>query len=326
MTYREISGVKESSIADAIRTICSEQGTSRPKSSRVGELKETLTLITPKRRYCGRCGRLDITRLAGQWSPATSSTCGGKPDQTSPCAGAWNRVVFDEPIDSWTDGKIRPPGSKLDDDGNPITTDGIVAHLVAYGGVHQWVSDALLANGDFPLTEWARWLLLRSGIHNAKSPAAPHAVIRSIADPSGIAGTKERLAQLVAQAVESTGKSVATTESGASKVINTGASDTRRRDDDSDGETIDIITMTKSDIVVFRRLLAKNCQATKAIREMCEEAGLDLSRIDFSGGAAGEWYSAVAEAEKSHVVTELARIAVRKYPEEFAMFVAGNGR
>ncbi|MFO0648128.1 MAG: serine protease [Polyangiales bacterium] len=74
-----------------------------------------------------------------------------------------------------------------------------------------------------------------------------------------------------------------------------------------------------TDNVARRRLreaLAKNDPKARAADTVCEDIGVDPSRVDFNGAAENIWFSVIEEAKKSRCLADLAALAAERWPKD----------
>jgi len=66
----------------------------------------------------------------------------------------------------------------------------------------------------------------------------------------------------------------------------------------------------------LRDALARLYPLWKAAQRVAHDAGLDASRLDFTGNAREFWGSIIEEALKQHRLYDLVQIALKEYPED----------
>lgn len=157
MTYAELPNLGERAVTRAIDRVLPDADI---PETRVDELIAAVRTITPDRRVCPKCGRLDLRRVAARWSPVASDYCPAD-------EGVYARVAFPADVIAWTTGCAYPPGTTHDDDRLPITDAAIRAWVTTSGGtLHAWTEDATRDEG-VALTDLANYLLRTGQTPNA---------------------------------------------------------------------------------------------------------------------------------------------------------------
>ena len=290
VTYAELPNLGEKAITRAVVKVC---GTDHdiPETS-VDELIVAIRGVTPERRYCEGCGRLDLVRKAGRWVPVSQNTC--LFDQK-----VYVAVAFPRPIRAWTDHQMYDPDVEMDSERLPIQEGGLRAYLAMNGGgIHPWVREALQrVDGTFSLIDFADYLLWQSGMHaNPQSPAAKVAVLRSLVDPSSYAFDSTGVRVQVEKALKLKGAVVADTGGKVELVGIPGANTS--------------VTPTRAQI---RKLLTR-LFPTRTARMLASDAGLNTSRIAFGGTDEDTWASILEEAQKAGKLDNVYRVALQEYP------------
>ncbi len=305
-TYAELNAVDRRSVERAVDRVLPD---SDVPESRVGELHRALALLTPGRRACDACGRLDLARTAGQWIAITDDRC--------PCAGVFGLVAFDTPRVAWTDGAEYPPDAAVDREHFPITDDAIGAWLQERGSaVDPWIIAALArTQGALTLSDLCG-ALLRGGDHaNPSGSAAKMAVLRSLSEARTTWPSEASLRVAVDRALALRGAAIVVAEvDGAAeqKILTAGA-------------PLKIGRLAGPQVGALCRALV-SAFPTRAAWEQLVYFGIEtqLSAIAGEGGLNTVSFNVVTWAEARGVLTKLVDAAQRQNPgnPELRAFVA----
>lgn len=181
VTYQELPNLGERALTRAIDRKLGDDHTI--PETRIDELLAAIRGVTPSRRYCERCGRLDLDRKAGRWAVLDRDTC-PKDD------GIFQRVAFPTPFRAWTDHKMYEPEAEKDSQRLPIKDGPLRKYILDQGGaVGKWLETALTATkGALSLVDFADYLLWQSrNFGDPTSMAAKVAVIKALTDPRSFA-------------------------------------------------------------------------------------------------------------------------------------------
>jgi len=296
VTYAELPNLGERAITRAIDKVIGDDHDI--PETRVDELIVAIRGMTPDRRYCEKCGKLDLVRKAGRWTPTTQDTCPS--DQ-----GVFVAVAFPKPFRAWTDHKLYEPGTEVDANRMHITEEGLRSYINEAGGaVHRWIEASLArTNGALSLIDFADYLLWRSGIHaNPESPAALVAVIRSLSDPSSFAFDETGVRLMIEKALKAKGAVIADVEHKGGvlrETVGPGASSAPR---------------VAVSMAVVRNTLMSLFNDKRRARMIASDAGLDMRRVDTDGSMEVMWHSIMEEAQKVDRIVRIIEIAIQEYP------------
>lgn len=300
MTYAELPTLGERAVTRAIDRVLPDADI---PETRVDELIAAVRSITPDRRVCPKCGRLDLTRVAGRWSPQSGDYCLAENGQ---CRGVFARVTFPADVIAWTDGTSYPPGTTHDRDGFPITDNALAAHLCDKGGsVHAWVTSALAATPTVSLTAFA-YYLLRTGAGRGQYGALR--VLMALADPykEGIAMNADGVLVLARRAADDVRMTTPTPPPGTTVVVST-----ERR-------------YELTEIQRFRGPLVTLYPDVASVRRIVSDAGVRTSNINLSGAPRDIWHNALVEANAHGRIDAIVAIALREYPNNPALRALGG--
>lgn len=290
MTYAELPNLGERAVTRAIDRVLPDADI---PETRVDELIAAVRAITPDRRVCPKCGRLDLQRVAGQWSPASSDYCPAD-------GGIYARVTFPADVIAWTTGRAYPPGTTHDDDRLPITDDAIRAWATTSGGtLHAWTEDATRDEG-VSLCDLARYLL-----HTRQTPNAL-ATLDALADPrrAHLAVDAAAMRVLVRRAKEAAAPQAPTPPPGTVRAEMVGTWDRDRRK-------------------ALREVLAELYPTTGSVRTIASGAGIRTGNVGFEGPIRDVWFNVIDEAGKHGRIDALYALAREEYPRNRALIALG---
>lgn len=268
-------------------------------SSRNGEIALALRLVAPARRYCTKCGRLDLLRVAGRWTVQTGDYCLARIGAVE-CRGLFKEVVFVPDVVSWVNGTRHAPGTTHAPDGTPLTDDAIRAQIAQDGLLHPWLASAMEATQNaLSLADLASYLLRTGATRN------PLATLDALANPRSaqIAMNADALTVLCQKALAAKNVTVATAET-------------------PNGGTVEVVVADKLvqgsplwDRALRNRLTALYPHVAN-VKRVCFDAGVKDERVNFNGTALDMWYSAINEAKNSNRLSTLFALAFSEYPDD----------
>jgi len=290
MTYAELPNLGERAVTRAIDRVLPDANI---HETRVDELVAAVRAITPDRRVCPKCGRLDLQRVAGRWSPVSSDYCPAD-------GGVYARVAFPADVIAWTTGRAYPPGTTHDDDRLPITDDAIRAWAMTSGGtLHVWTEAATRDEG-VSLCDLARDLLRTGQTPNAL------ATLDALADPrrAHLAVDADAMRVLVRRVRNAATSRAPTPPPGTVRAEMVGTWDKDRRK-------------------ALREVLAELYPTAAKVAEVASDAGVRLGNVDLAGAVISAWFNVIEEAGKHGLLDALYRRARQEYPRNRALIALG---
>lgn len=291
-TYAELPDFSEEGARLAIRDAL--PGVIVP-ATRVSALVRAVRMVTPERRVCPTCGRLDLRITAAQWSPVTADYCPAD-------HGVYARVAFPADVIAWTNGRTYPPGTTLDDDRLPITDAAIRAWAERSGAANlsAWTLRATEAAG-VSLTEFAGYLL------RTRTTTSPLATLDALVDPrrEKIAIDADALYVLARRAKDAKTAHAAPPPAGTTVPMGAGRK--------YEGTQLRAIRMALVDLYP---------SASDAAR-IASDVGLRTSNIHMSGPAQDVWSNVLLEANKHGHIDAIVALARREYPRNTGLLALG---
>lgn len=293
-TYAELPNLGERAITRAIDRVLPDANI---PETRVDELIAAVRAITPNRRVCPTCGRLDLARAAGQWSPVTADYCPAD-------RGVYARVAFPADVIAWTDGRTYPPGTTLDDDRLPIT-DAAILTWAEHSGAASLSAWTLRATQDagVSLVEFAGYLL------RTRTTTSPLATLDALVDPrrAQIAIDADAMFVLARRAKDAKTAPAAPPPAPPSEPI--APTGWRRYEGPQ--------------LRPFRLALIALYTSKQSVERVLYDAGLDLARFNLDGSMEDVWSSVILEANRSGRVDAILAVARREYPNNPALRALG---
>jgi hypothetical protein len=298
VSYQELPGLKERALVSAIQGQLGEKH--GIKETRIDELLQAIHDVTPDRRYCEKCDRLDLDRKAGKWFVLDRDTC-PKDD------GLYKHVAFPTPFRAWTDHQMYEPGTRRDEKRLPIDEDELREHIESKGGaVHTWIGSALQeTRGALTLIGLADYLLWQSkSFGDPASMAAKVAVIRALTDPTTFAFDETALRVEIHKALKAQGTTMADVQRGDTVTQQPVGPNT----EDVPQIQTDSTTMRE----LRKQLATMYPHVTDAVR-IATDAG--VSNFDRSGNPESLWFGLLEEAKRLHLAGKIVALAHAEYPK-----------
>lgn len=302
-TYHELRDLSEEGARAAIADALADENRERRAqgkppivipATRSTALVLAVRVVTPARRACARCGRLDLAPVASRWEPATGDYCRANVDGTI-CEGLFTSVAFEPDVRAWTDGRDYAPGTTHDDARLPITDAAIRQWLATKGGeVHPYLSRGLTATqGALDLPALCAHLVA------TRLVTSPLAALNALAKPldANLCHDAASAEVLCRKALESRGRTTATVETGATAVVvkapAQGTAEWR---------------------TTLRKTLAGLYASVTDVRRVCVDAGVNTGRVSLDGVAENMWFSVITEATNAGRLDAIVAVALQEYP------------
>lgn len=274
-TYAKLAELDRDTIADAARATIPGV-----KAVRINDVVRLLKLFRSDLRVSEKEGLLDIkyNTLTDQWERVAGDTCVRD-------GSLFSSVAFPKPIVGWNDGKLYPAGSEFDDEGNPLTVDGVRAYLlqVRQGHLHPWIVSSM-EKSSFSLMDLLRYLR-KSSCKDAIQ------IYNFLTSPQ---------------------TTLAPSQVAVEKIFR----DCERSLQGAPPNLIENIPdyVGAISLATLRRAFAETYPSAADARRVAQDAGLRVIRLNFGGSAEDIWSEIVEEARKQQRLGLLVQIAAEAYP------------
>ena len=312
VTYGELGAVTERAMLRAIDRVQAKEDVEIPET-RVDALLALFPLVTPYLLFCNQCGALNLQLKAGKWV-----TLGG------PCScgkGVFQLVEFDAPVIAWTTGRVYDPGTTVDENHIPLTSEGILEYLRGQGlGLHATMASALSVvdpTHSLELVEICRYL-----VHGPQGPhLQPIPAMRFLANPQDLVVNLGALASLLQKAQYFAGQTVTLRENGTI-VANTPAPTTVPAAPPVSSPVSSNTRSYPTSREFHRGLRSVLCKlfpsADRAVI-LAQDAGMYTGSVLHNGGPENVWESILNEARNQGHWDALINLARQEYPRHVPM-------
>lgn len=331
-SYGDLRSVDVAVVSEALRDVSVSV-----VAIRRAAIAKVFTFATEGARTCNRCGRFDVRLEGSTWHHIDGEVCPAD-------NGLYVAERAPEPVIAWTDGRTYPAGTSTDAQRIPITEDAIRearrvdpaidAALRETGATLIGFCAALAAEMHpasvlnvltSPSARFVDNVALRVFAANASSAVAQRGSGGGTrTTPNSSSTVYDALLTLLPAQFEEivfrlgvpthfmppASSPIAERATALVRVIEQGG---RTRDLMSALARLGITIGATVDTRSLRNALCLNYDARDLLR-VAADAGINRSRVDFSGPVESIAFVLIEEAKKSHLVEALAAIVKREYP------------
>lgn len=310
VTYGELGSVTERAMLRAIDRVQAKEDVEIPET-RVDALLALFPLVTPGLLFCNQCGALNLQLKAGKWI-----TLGG------PCScgkGVFQLVEFDAPVIAWTTGRSYDPGTTVDENHIPLTSEGILEYLRGQNqGLHPTLASALSVvdpTHSLEIVEICRYL-----VHGQEGPhLQPIPAMKFLGNPMDLVVNVGALATLLQKVQYHAGQTVTLRENGT-MVANTPV---------VVAPPTPAIYTTGTQAVeprqfrgMFAKALGKAYPRVEQIEQVVEAIGMSMGSIATNSGTEYIWHDVIRQSESHGTFGKLFRHALADKPTVFGPLCA----
>ncbi len=291
-TYEELAALPDRAVTRTLYRVSDASNVEIPET-RVEYLLNLLPMLSPTLRVCGGCHTVDLKPKAGKWLKVEGGSC-------PRCGtGIYETVAFDRGPVSWVNGRVYDPGTEIDENRIPLTSDGILRHMDSHGTPID--AEILRAIGEpsTPVT-----LTLLCGAINRKTNS-PVDTLQKLRDYRTLAVDPTALRLYLRDILQTQGQNVVVNEK-KETILTDAPTFVRGRN------PVEPRVFRRA----FEKALSDVYDDTAAIRKIAKDFGLH-NRIDFSGGTELVWFDAMGKFEAMGKIQELMDYVYAEHPEKF---------